>query len=82
MAIYKLQNEKIIELQKTTFANEFPEYTNGIIKDYSEAERSRILSVFRPSSKNKVLAGVVPNQIKNQNGVITQPLIIYEAPTI
>jgi hypothetical protein len=39
----------------TIFANEFENYTVGIIDDYSEAERSRILSVFRPSSKNKVL---------------------------
>ncbi|MFK5856145.1 MAG: DUF4837 family protein, partial [Bacteroidota bacterium] len=40
------------------FADEFINYTDGIISDYSEAERSRIISVFRPSSKNKVLKEV------------------------
>lgn len=37
------------------FANKFPDYSNNIIGNYNMAERSRILSVFRPSSKNKVL---------------------------
>ena len=40
------------------FSDEFGNYSEGIINDYSEAERSRILSVFRPSSKNKVLKAV------------------------
>ncbi len=39
----------------SSFADSFPDYANGIIDDYCKAERSRILSVFRPSSKNKVL---------------------------
>lgn len=37
------------------FENKFPDYANSIIANYNMAERSRILSVFRPSSKNKVL---------------------------
>lgn len=40
------------------FATEFTNYYQEIINDFSEAERSRILSVFRPSSKNKVLKSV------------------------
>lgn len=61
----------------STFADEFPEYANGIIEDYSEAERSRILSVFRPSSKNKVLDKVR----KTFNLDITVPQGFYVAKT-
>ena len=39
----------------TAFTKSFPDYADGIIEDYRQAERSRILSVFRPSSKNEVL---------------------------
>jgi len=39
----------------SAFAENFPDYAIGIIEDYRQAERRRILSVFRPSSKNKVL---------------------------
>lgn len=46
---------KITSPSATSFADDFPKYADGIIKDYNEAERSRILSVFRPGSKNKVL---------------------------
>ena len=61
----------------STFANKFPEYTDGIIEDYSEAERSRILSVFRPSSKNKVL-----NSVREAfNLDITVPQGFYVAKT-
>ncbi len=49
---------RVIAPTATIFANEFENYTVGIIDDYSEAERSRILSVFRPSSKNKILKKV------------------------
>jgi len=49
---------KITSPSATIFADELSNYTDGIIADYSEAERSRILSVFRPSSKNKVLKAV------------------------
>lgn len=42
----------------TAFAESFPDYAVGIIDGYRQAERSRILSVFRPSSKNKVLNDV------------------------
>lgn len=49
---------RITSPNSTVFANDFSEYTEGIISDYSEAERSRILSVFRPSSKNEVLKKV------------------------
>ncbi len=49
---------RITSPSATVFADEFINYTDGIIADYSEAERSRILSVFRPSSKNKVLKAV------------------------
>lgn len=61
----------------STFANEFTEYADGIIEDYSEAERSRILSVFRPSSKNKVLKKVR----KAFNLDITVPQGFYVAKT-
>ncbi len=53
--------QRIIRITSPTekdFVADFPNYVDGIIADYSEAERSRILSVFRPSSKNKVLASV------------------------
>ncbi len=61
----------------STFTNDFPEYTDGIIDDYSEAERSRILSVFRPSSKNKVL-----NSVREAfNLDITVPQGFYVAKT-
>ena len=46
---------RITSPSEDDFVNDFPKYAEGIITDYSEAERSRILSVFRPSSKNKVL---------------------------
>ncbi len=37
----------------SAFAENFPDYAIGIIEDYRQAERRRILSVFRPSSKTK-----------------------------
>lgn len=40
------------------FATNFSEYADGIVENYNETERSRILSVFRPSSKNEVLKKV------------------------
>ncbi len=49
---------RITSPSASIFADELEQYTDGIISDYSEAERSRILSVFRPSSKNKVLKAV------------------------
>jgi hypothetical protein len=49
---------KITSPSATIFADELGNYSDGIINDYSEAERSRILSVFRPSSKNKILKEV------------------------
>ena len=53
--------QRIIQITSpsaSAFSDEFSNYTDGIINDYSEAERSRILSVFRPSSKNAVLKEV------------------------
>lgn len=46
---------RITSNSTTAFADKFPEYADGIIGNYNIAERIRILSVFRPGSKNKVL---------------------------
>lgn len=59
------------------FVEKFPEYTESIVEDYSEAERQRILSVFRPSSKNEVLSDV--RKIFNLD--ITIPQGFYVAKT-
>ena len=68
---------RIISPSTTVFVDEFPKYSQGIINDYSEAERARILSVFRPSSKNKVLKAV-----RNKfNLDITIPQGFYVAKT-
>jgi len=61
----------------TIFAADFNEYTDEIINDYSEAERIRILSVFRPSSKNKIRKAVRDNF----NLDITIPQGFYVAKT-
>ncbi len=49
---------RITSNSASAFAESFPDYAIGIIEDYRQAERGRILSVFRPSSKNKVLNNV------------------------
>jgi len=49
---------RVISPSASTFSNDFPSFAEGIIYDFNEAERSRILSVFRPSSKNDVLKKV------------------------
>ncbi|HJN06886.1 MAG TPA: DUF4837 family protein [Bacteroidales bacterium] len=46
---------RITSNSASQFAAKFPDYAENIIRNYNMAERSRILSVFRPSSKNKVL---------------------------
>jgi len=70
--------QKIIRVtspSNTDFAEKFHEYAEGIIGDYNDAERKRILSVFRPSSKNKVL-----NEVrKTFNLDITIPQGFYVA---
>lgn len=68
---------RITSPSQAEFVQKFPEYTQSIIDDYSEAERSRILSVFRPSSKNKVLAKV--REVFNLD--ITIPQGFYVAKT-
>ena len=68
---------RITAPSESEFVEEFPQYVEGIFKDYSKAERSRILSVFRPSSKNKVLAEVR----KVFNIDITIPQGFYVAKT-
>ncbi len=68
---------RITSPSATIFADELSNYTDGIINDYSEAERSRILSVFRPSSKNDVLKKVR----KKFNMDITIPQGFYVAKT-
>lgn len=66
---------RITSPSSSIFANEFPKYADAIIQDYSEAERSRILSVFRPSSKNEVL-----NKVRKGFGLdITIPQGFYVA---
>ena len=66
---------KIMAPSATAFADEFSKYSSSIIADYSEAERSRILSVFRPSSKNDVLS-----KVRKQFGMnITVPQGFYVA---
>ena len=45
---------RIVSPSASSFSEDFGNFTGGIIDDYNEAERSRILSVFRPSSKNDV----------------------------
>ncbi len=72
--------QRIIRITSPTqseFVDKFPGYAQGIIDDYSEAERSRILSVFRPSSKNKVLEQV--RKVFNLD--ITIPQGFYVAKT-
>ena len=59
------------------FVNDFPQYAESIIDNFSVAERQRILSVFRPSSKNKVLKSVRDNFKFN----ITIPQGFYVAKT-
>ncbi len=59
------------------FVTKFPEYVDEIISKYSNAERQRILSVFRPGSKNKVLQEVR----KSFNLDITVPKGFYVAKT-
>ena len=68
---------RITSPSKSEFVEKFPSYAQGIIDDYSEAERSRILSVFRPSSKNKVLEKV--REVFNLD--ITIPQGFYVAKT-
>lgn len=61
---------KITSPSKEAFVEAFPNYSDEIIKDYSDAERERILSVFRPSSKNKVSTEVA--KTFNMNMTIPQ----------
>ncbi len=49
---------KITSPSVAVLARDLPNYAEGLIDDYSDAERKRILSVFRPSSKNKVTSAV------------------------
>lgn len=49
---------KITSPSVAVFSKDFPNYSDGILDDYSDAERKRILTVFRPSSKNKVTTAV------------------------
>lgn len=59
----------------TAFGDDFSQYSDGIIEGYSKAERKRILSVFRPSSKNKVL-----NEVRKSFNIdITVPQGFYVA---
>lgn len=66
---------KITTPSVTTFGDEFSNYSAEIIEGYSKAERKRILTVFRPSSKNKVLSAVR----KSFNLDITVPQGFYVA---
>ena len=59
------------------FVNDFPQYSESIIDNFNVAERQRILSIFRPSSKNKVLKSVRDNFKFN----ITIPQGFYVAKT-
>lgn len=68
---------RITSPSNSDFATKFNEYYESIIDDFSDAERSRILSVFRPTSKNKVL-----NEVRNNfNLDITIPQGFYVAKT-
>ncbi len=68
---------RITSPSPSAFEDNFEKYAAGIVNDYSEAERSRILSVFRPSSKNAVL-----KEVRNTfNLNITVPQGFYIAKT-
>lgn len=66
---------RVVASSASAFSNDFPSFTEKIIEDFNEAERSRILSVFRPSSKNDVLKKVR----KSFNLDITVPEGFYVA---
>lgn len=61
---------RITSPSTSEFAKKFPEYAEGIIDDYSDAERERIISVFRPSSKNDVLSKV--REVYNMDIIVPQ----------
>lgn len=67
----------IISPSISDFEKNFPSYSPEIINNFSAAERQRILSVFRPSSKNKVLSAVRKSFGLN----ITVPQGFYVAKT-
>ncbi len=72
--------QKLIRITSAStidFVNDFQGFVEGIINDYSDAERKRIQSVFRPSSKNEVLKKV--RQTFNLD--ITIPQGFYVAKT-
>ena len=68
---------KIITPSSRILAAEFHKYSEEIIKGYNKADRERILSVFRPSSRNKVTTEV----LKQHNIDITIPQGFYIAKT-
>jgi len=68
---------RVVSPSISSFSEDFGNYAEGIINDYNSAERSRILSVFRPSSKNEVL-----NKVRTAfNLDITIPQGFYVAKT-
>jgi len=68
---------RVVSPSASSFSEDFGNFTGGIIDDFNSAERSRILSVFRPSSKNEVL-----NKVREEFNIdITIPQGFYVAKT-
>jgi uncharacterized protein DUF4837 len=70
--IYRITSPSAAE-----FISKFPEYADEMISNFSIAERQRILSIFRPGSKNDVLKEV--RKVFNLD--ITIPQGFYVAKT-
>lgn len=68
---------KMITPSSRMLAAEFHKYSNKIIDGFNDAERERILNVFRPTSRNKARTAV----IKTHNIDLTIPQGFYVAKT-